>query len=445
MSEDFSLVTGSRDRIGVLFVDEGVNLHSDPAMIVYDPPRDAWSFPVHIAPEKPDPQQRAEAVRGVWNGERVDVAYRSLPASAEGGQNDPPTTTLVLASTLVAPDLAVTPEAVYRYYGPQKGGELVTIHVQVVNRGLDTAKGISLDIVEYNMTSMTSGYWRMFKDLRLRPGESTILPIEYRLPKSSSSPYKLFFEAHSLDGRELNTGNNSAPILFAEPDLGLGEITMTRTGFDRTFRVPIENRSPVRVRGVTLTLFNELQKGDVIERKSFEYIEPYTTAVAELTVHLGNLRWPVDTKRLLFEVESSDVMKAGAHSEPFVIINPYSYPAFSLAVFEARGDGGGYVWVSAAASNNHPVERSGDLVIELLDRRGTREGEPWTERVVVQPGHAGIVSHMFKVNENPSSYTVRVTTKNVPKTMPGAPETGGLVDVGGDPVPVEAPVAAESR
>jgi hypothetical protein len=444
MGEDFSLVKGPKDTLGILSVDQDVKLRSAPAMTVYDPSRDRWGLPARLVPEKPQSDRRAEAPRGLWSsGDRIDIVYRSLPASAEGNPNDPPPTTMELLSTYAAPDLAVDPGAIYRYYGPQKGGDLITVNVAVENRGLATAKGVGLEIRSKDFQTR-SGYFSFHKNTVLHPGEKAVLPVQYRLPPSTEGSYNLYFVASHLSGPELNNGNNGAPVKFAEPDFGLGTVDLYRHGFERRFKIPIQNRSPVRVRNVRLTLYDDLDKTLALKVIEYPYLEPYQEVWAEHTVNLDELRWPKAQKRLLFELSSDDVRKPGDHSNPFVLIDPLSYPAFSLSIFDARTAGAGYIWVSAAASNNHPKDERGTLLIEILNNRGEVE-RTYTQPVGAKPAATVVVSRSFAVKEAPSSYSVRVSMKNTALLLPGSPGAGDRTELGGEPVPVEAQVSGNQR
>ena len=444
MGEDFSLLNGPRNALGILSVDQNVKLRSAPAMTVYDPSRDAWGLPARLVSEKPQNEKRAEVPRGLWSSEdRIDIVYRSLPASAEGKADDPPPTTMELLSTYAAPDLAVDPGAIYRYYGPQKGGDLITINVAVENRGLATAKGVGLEIRSKDFQTH-SGYFSFHKDTVLHPGEKAVLPVQYRLPPSTEGAYNLYFVASHLSGPELNNGNNGAPVKFAEPDFGLGTVELYRRGYERHFKVPIQNRSPVRVRNVRLTLYDDLDKSQALKVIEYPFLEPYQEVWAEHTVKLDELRWPKAQKRLLFELTSDDVRKPGDHSTPFVVIDPLSYPAFSLSIFDARTAGAGYLWVSAAASNNHPKDERGDLLVEILNNRGETE-RSYTQSLAVKSGATAVVSRSFAVKEAPSSYSVRVSMKNTALLLPGSPEAGDRTELGGEPVPVEAHVSENQR
>jgi hypothetical protein len=447
--DDFSLVSAPKKKMAILLVDEDVRLRSVPAMAVYDPERDKWGLPARIAPEKSS-DYRAEAPKGIWRSDdRVEVVYRRLPASTQG--EGPPPTTLEIAHTFPAPDLVVTQDKVYRYYGLEKGGELLPIRVEVTNKGLASVKGVLLDIGnnwwEPYIKNVTSGHWRIFKDLELRPGESAVLTIDYRLPASTTASYNLYFVARPLKGKELNTDNNGVSIKFAEPDFALGDINLKRTNFDRRFTVPVENRSPVPLRDVKLTLFDGLDKrGGTVRRFDLDSLDPYKSKTVDFTLNVkDDLEWGSGPrKQLVFEATSSDVNKPGFHSEPFILINPFSLPAFSLAVFDARASGTSYVWANAAAANNHPVARQGNLLIEVCGPNGEVE-TAYKELVKAEAGRTAIVSHLFRVKGNATTYTVRVSMANAANFAPGAKETGGLLEVGGDPVPVEVPVASENR
>ncbi|MBL8965895.1 MAG: hypothetical protein JNG85_02735, partial [Spirochaetaceae bacterium] len=444
IGDDFSLVGAPKDGLAVLLVDEDSGLRSAPAMIVYDPGRDAWGFPARLAPDQPR-GTRAEAPRGVWTKEgRVDIAYRNLPASARGASTE---ATLELASTRAAPDFAVDAASIYRYYGDEKGGDLLPVSVTVRNTGLATARGLALELFSKQENSWfgasRTGYRRLYKDLVLKPGEEATLTVEYRLPKSAEAPYNLFVFVEGLRGDELNAGNNYGVVPFAEPDLLLGDIEVERRRFLRDFSVPVHNRSPVPLRDVRLEL-KDGQGAESIAGLDLGTLAPYASTTVKLPLDLAKLSWKSARKDLVFSVSSSDLRKPGFRSDVFALYNPYSYPAFNLAVFDARATGPNYVWVSAAAANNHPERREGDLVIEILDQRGGVAASH-SRRVVADAGRTAVVSRAFRVEGSPGAYTVRVWMRNVPKTPPGAPETGGLMEPGGDCEPVEVPITAGRR
>jgi hypothetical protein len=435
----FSLVTGPGGKIGILLTDDTTRLMSVPRLIMYSPVHDTWGLPTLVGPMESFQGKRAEALHGVWgdNG-RIDVVYRSLAASAAGREGDPPATTLVFASTVPAPDLVVTADSIYRYYGPQFAGGLVPIRVGVVNGGLDIAHGVSLNIRWNGPNGPATGYWSIHKNVVLHPGESAVLPVSFRLPKTAENKFDLFIEAKPCKGTELNYLNNGALITFAEPDLAIGDIDMQRKGLQRRFIVPVENRGPVRIRGIQL-LVKDQTRGEIVRTFSLADLNAFQTEKIDFTLELKDLNWDSPHKLLIFEVKSQDMTKPGYHSSPFVLINPFSQPPYSLAVFRAKPLGDGYIWVEAAAANNHPRHHSGDLVIELLDRNEQVEVSS-LHRIDTDAGKAAIANRLFRVSGAPSTYTTRVSMKNVQLPSPGQEITGGLERVGGMPVPVEVSV-----
>jgi hypothetical protein len=447
VNEDFSVVVGPRDKLGLLFIEENKEkesmLRSTPAFIIWDQKRGHWSLPVRMWSDAQQTDKRAEAAKGVWTAEdRIDITYRSLPASAEGGVNDPVPTDLMLASTIPTVDLVVTPQSILRYNEPEVGGCLLPFEVEVVNQGLAAAHGIMSDLVTPGLDSL--GYGKAYKEVELRPGDRVVIPMEYRLPMDTEQPITAKVSVRTLQDPELYTVNNTAPITFADPDIGFGQIDMIRKGFQRQFLVQLLNRSPVRVRDVELILI-DTSDGREIRKIPLGTILANKSATADLVIDLASLPWGEDPRKILrFELRSSDVLKGDIRGESYVVFNPYSYPAFSLAVFDAHVTGGSYVWVSAAASNNHPVRREGTLVIDIMNQNDERETGT-TAPVKVDQGGTQIVTHLFHVNGDARHYKVRVSMTGVSKTQPGSPDTGGLMAVGGDPVPVEADVAAGGR
>lgn len=442
LNEDFSLVQGQGKRLGLVYADarpgDGNPLETAPTFIMYDESTRRWSLPVPAWERNPDQGMKVEAVRGIWiDPGRIDLVYRSLPVHVTWNpdeRKDSVPTKLAFASIVPAPDLAVDPSGIYRYYEPEIAGGLVNFDLDITNKGLLPARGIYTDIL--GLGKFSEGFQKAYRDLVIQPGQTLRLPMEFRVDGRSLEGRLV--SVRTIRGHERNTANNTAPVKFMDPKLGFGGIDMARQGFDRRFSVGIENRSAVRVNDVVLHLYDGATGSNEIRRVELGTLMPNKSARAELTLPLQDLQWGDAQRKLLrFELTSSDVLKGGIPGENFVVFNPYAYPAFSLSVFDARTSGARYVYVSAAATNNHPVPRSGDMTVELENGNGLVEVSR-TFPVRADAGGTAIVTHTFAVKGDPGAYMVRVSMKNAPRAAAGASSTGGLTAVGGDPEAIEA-------
>lgn len=439
LGEEFSVVEGPKGAIGILTLDQGEGLRSAPAMTVYDPERGAWGLEARLVPIERQGSRRAEAPHGLWleNG-RIDIAYRSLEASAGGPEGRPPRTDLALLSTVAAPDLSLDPTAIFRYYGPQRGGDLIEIELEVENKGLAVARGVGIELRRGSGPN-GAGYYSIHRDVVLHPGEKALLPVRYRLPMSTEEPYNLYFVATHLSGGELDNGNNGAPMKFAEPDFGLGSLSLSRKGYERGLEIPIQNRSPVRIRDARLALYDDLDRSRVLKTFDIPYLEPYQEVVIRHSLRLDELSWPKAQKRLVFELTSRDVHKPGDHSAPLVLIDPLSLPAFTLGVMEARMSRQGYIRASVIAANNHPKPERGELVVEIIDTVD-RVVASYSQVVSVQGGGSRVLSRGFRVPGLGPGYALRVSMRNTRQIEPGSPEAGDRQELGGPPLPVEHPI-----
>lgn len=442
LPEDFSLVPGPDGKLGLLFTDadggSAAPLESAPTFVMYDGAGGRWSLPVRAWTRNPQPGMKAEAARGAWtDAARIDIAYRSLPVKVTWNpddRKDTVPTTLAFASIVPAPDLEVDPSGIYRYYEPEVAGGLVKFDVDIVNKGFLPAEGIYTDVIAAGLFS--KGFQKAYRSLVIQPGQKITLPMEFRIDGRTLGGNLV--SVRTIRGKELYTANNTAPVRFMDPQLGFTGIDMVRSGFERRFAVGIENRSAVRVNDVVLHLYDGVSGSNEVRRVELGTLMPNKSARAQLAVPLQDLNWGDAQRKLLrFELTSSDVMKGGIPGENFVVFNPYAYPAFGLSVFDARVSGARFVYLSAAATNNHPVPRSGELLVELENGNGEVELAR-SFPIRADSGGSAIVTNTFAVKGDPRTYKVRVSMKNAPRAAAGSPETGGLMAVGGDPVVVEA-------
>lgn len=447
LNEDFSLLVGPGKRLGLVYTDAlpGAKdpLETAPVFIMYDEAGRRWSLPVAAWDRNPDHGMKVEALRGIWlDPGRIDLAYRTLPTRLTWNPDDKKDsvpTKLAFASIVPAPELAIEPSAIYRYYEPEVAGGLVNFDVDITNKGLLPARGIYTDILRPGNHSL--GFQKAYRNLVIHPGETVRLPMEFRLDGRVLGG---LVSVRTIKGKEPYTANNSARITFMDPKLGFGDIDMLRSGFKRRFMVDALNRSAVRINDVVLHLYDITNGSTELRRVEVGTLLPNKSARVELEIALQDLQWgDAQRKVLRFELSSPDVLKGGVPGETFVVINPYAYPAFGLSVFDARVSGTRLVYVSAAATNNHPVTRSGDLLIELEDGNGVVEVSR-SIHVRAEAGATAMVAQTFSVKGDPRSYTVRVSMKNAPRAAVGAAESGGLTDVGGDPTPVEVPVGGRA-
>jgi hypothetical protein len=442
INEDFNVITGPDDKAAILFVQEDSSPGSDsilsvPTVIVWDPKGSRWSYPQAVWEKNPELGKRADAVQGFWApSNRIDVIYRSRLASLK---EDSRYTNLMFASIVPSPDLAVNPQSILRYYEPEVGGQLLHFDVEVVNQGLDTADGIVTDMLRAHVDE-TLGYGKAYQHLELRPGDRVILPMEYRIPLNAE-PFQARVSVRPLKGTELYTKNNTVPVQFADPSLMFGTVDIFRKGFDRRVVAQAINNSPVRIHAVTLKYFDESNNDQEVFSQNLGTIMPNKTQGADLSFSIVDpkLDWSKGAVKVLrMELQSTDVLKGGIPGDKIVLLNPFSYPAFSLAVFDAKTAGSGYIWVSAAATNNHPVRRSGNLIIAIIENE--QEKARYSTAISADGGQTVLANHLFRLEGDPRKQQVRVFMENTQTTLPGSPETGGLQEVGGDPEPAEVPV-----
>jgi KWG Leptospira. len=452
-SEDFSLLKGPGDSLGILYLDSTVQagereatLQSSPTCIVWDPEGGKWSLPVRAWLAAPDPVRRAEAPQGLWHAaDHIDVAYRSLPAEPKEGEASPPTN-LDLATIAVVPDLKIGPASLLRYFEPADIGNLIRFDVEVLNQGLAPARGLFTNLwsKSTNVEWEGMGYDKAYKHAVLRPGERALVHMAYRVTSFDGRTVPSFSVAVRSLGkeRELYTENNTAEVKLVDPVLAFGPISMSRDRYARTIEVELQNKSPVRIEDIRLSLKDG--DSDVAPPIAVGTLMPNKNYKARFSIDIvRDLRWGEDSQKALrLEASSGDIHSGPKRVEACVVVNPYKYPPFSLAIFGARTSGSNYVWVDAAATNVYPDERSGSLAIEVLDENDKPTGDP---RIVelrkVPAGGTRLVSEIFRTPKPVrEGYKVRVSMPNSQKALPGDVATGGLAAPGGDPEPVEAPV-----
>ncbi len=401
LTDDYDLMTDTDagEVRAVLWVKNDMELNAEACASFYNPQTGDWGEPVPVTRSG----MRVEAPQGFVDKDgRAQIAYRRLQYDISSGNYRRGASDLVVADVSPSVDLTMGTNAIVGDAGPQIPGQRYGFEVTVANHGTLTSEGLRLEILDARERVVNT----MDFAERLLPGAVKTFKGQYPIPDPLTR-HTFKVRVRPLKGEDRGTSPKMASSTVGLADVRIPRVSIWRDpNGKRHTRVHIRNANYVSVPEVRLEIRNA--SGQTIQQGGPWKLGPNQSEVFEFHETVNEQDDPGYNHRRSYLLNVRGVEAYPVTPVQSVTVNPFHLNALTPSIHQAERIGN-TVEVTVTLVNNHPVSRSGDLVVELLDQRGAVAGRE-TRLVSLGANAASAIAMRFNIPEDPGRhYTARAS------------------------------------
>ncbi|WP_045212146.1 hypothetical protein [Desulfonatronovibrio magnus] len=400
ITDEYDLMLDADGQVrAILWTDSDMQLNAEAVASFYIDRGDhgQWGQPVPLTKSG----RRVEAPQGFMadDGSAV-LTYRVLSFDISSQQYRRSNSDLVVADVTPSIDLALAENAILMHFAPQQPGTDHHFDFIVSNFGTVLCNGLILEVMNVRgevVNTMT------FSDLLL-PGESIILTGKYPVPDPLVK-HNFSIRVKPLNGKDIGLSSKTASTTVGIADVRIVKASIWRPEPNtRHTRVRVRNMNYVRIPEAVVVV----TENDRVIKKSDPFsLEPLQAHNYEFVENVDESSDPTYNHRRSYALEIQGVDALDTVIYHSVSINPFRLTALTPSIHGASGQDGS-IKVDIAVKNNHPVKRSGELLVELLDDQ-EKVVDSVRQVVSQQSNSAELITKYFSINGRADGYSVRVS------------------------------------